>query len=647
MDQPTAASRASTCPRLNEPFAALEAQILALGALPPQPNETGAQASFLTSFSTVLVGAPWSTLSLALKRYFDDITSIDLQRITHGILRLLDSWLKAVLITEDEQFGLELWLLALANAARRCLSARQQSPSAPLVSPSLTPVVAQGAEKEGTDVAEDSIAINLETRAEALDGLDDSSAMSSLTPESEIELKLEEKRAAAEEVDTVRMSSPAPRSAHRFDSHSPASSPAANVENPREAGPSPEGKLKKRARSSDPAPMASLAAGGKKSTRTSKRQATAASAPRPRDTTSDGATPGPSNSRRAFVNPTVAALRSPTTSVRSTTPRGTPPLTHVQTPLVDEDQATWVRRSSRGRQPKLLYDGTPALSNSPSSSLQSSPAPAARKPRSPSPERPILAPAPAVAQVETDTPFGALLRRTLRLPADVVLSNPFLTDPQYYNLLSIEPTGYTRIQMGGAGVKCCNLGMGSGTYSASEHHLSMQPKMNLVRHHINLEDDYEGVVDLGEPLVFVSHVQKTNETLRCARIERPDHQGEVNIFICHGPNDWRYKGRYEVAYEGTTPSGAFAELDEEQTALVQDVVAGHLACDIKESEKGWSRSILKDWGVRLKPVEKTMKDFRTKEEAKMRFVVMRCVGWDAESVTVWDNRPRKKSGKSR
>lgn len=149
--------------------------------------------------------------------------------------------------------------------------------------------------------------------------------------------------------------------------------------------------------------------------------------------------------------------------------------------------------------------------------------------------------------------------------------------------------------MGGAGVKVCNFDGGIGTYSASEHHLSMQPQMNLVRYHINLEDDYDGVASSGEPLVFVSHVPKTNETLRCARVERPDHQGGVNIFICHGPNDWRYKGRYEVAYKGTTPSGACAELDEEQTALIKAAVASHFACDVKEPEKGWARSISKDW----------------------------------------------------
>jgi hypothetical protein len=65
-------------------------------------------------------------------------------------------------------------------------------------------------------------------------------------------------------------------------------------------------------------------------------------------------------------------------------------------------------------------------------------------------------------------------------------------------------------------------------------------------------------------------------------------------------------------------------------------VAGHRATN----DTKWHRIIGNDWGVNLKPVARAMNDFRTKKEAGMRLVVMRCVGWDEDGVRYWAVRPR-------
>lgn len=233
--------------------------------------------------------------------------------------------------------------------------------------------------------------------------------------------------------------------------------------------------------------------------------------------------------------------------------------------------------------------------------------------------------------VQADSPFGALLRRTLHIPAEVDLSHSFATNPNYQHYLAASNYGYARFHIGGVEQGVVQSGGTGDDFVESDRHLCFNSKMNLIRDSISPGNEYQGVVDPGQPLVFVSHATRIGWNRDCAT-RNGKIPSEINILIPHGENDWRYKGRYIIAYEGVTPPGALTNMDDQQESIIKAALQGHYV--FARGRSDWKPAILEDWGVRLNSdVGKTLEQLRRK--GHLHFQVFTFLRWDEESMVVW------------
>lgn len=242
---------------------------------------------------------------------------------------------------------------------------------------------------------------------------------------------------------------------------------------------------------------------------------------------------------------------------------------------------------------------------------------------------------PLLTHLQTDSPWGALLRRTLFIPPHVDLSHSFAADSTYSNALQDVSGGFDRDHTEGQRYAVQSKGGSGDSFRPWKRHLNFQPSMNLVRDEVDPHLEHTGVVAPGQPLVFVSHNDFVNKIIECAesRNAYPDEENDlINIFVSHGRNQWHYKGMYCLAHAGQTPPGAFAELNSEQSTLVDGVLEGH-----SKGDSAWFNLIKQDWKVRLSRRDTRLprSDFRTVADASLRFLVFTFVRWDDASVAVW------------
>ncbi|GAA6010490.1 hypothetical protein JCM10207_001330 [Rhodosporidiobolus poonsookiae] len=278
-----------------------------------------------------------------------------------------------------------------------------------------------------------------------------------------------------------------------------------------------------------------------------------------------------------------------------------------------------------------------------------------------------------------------LIRRAYSIPASVRLDPPpglVVPNPETTNL------SFTRTQIGGNRYASYNPGTAGGVYTASSNTLTPQLTLNTIgtvralSSSLSGETESEAIAPF-QPLVFVSNDIKCAELLDALRAkpELGKHTPGINVLVAEGkgrrwkckngkapPNRWIYKGRYELAWDGTAdgegavldPPPSTAQNDEQGAAggsgggapldllppELRRVFLAH-ASDSKSKQGGpsWDGVVLPSWGFRGKNLAQAKKELarvqkgeEQGESRRLRFVVLRAVGWDTACWKVWEGR---------
>lgn len=149
----------------------------------------------------------------------------------------------------------------------------------------------------------------------------------------------------------------------------------------------------------------------------------------------------------------------------------------------------------------------------------------------------------------------------------------------------------------------------------------------------------------GHPVVLFSKSSICNDLVLAESIavHRSKTRRGINVFVT-GPrsNDWRYLGEYNIVHEGITdnaaepiPTGvdARAKMRPEVRALFD----GHIN---RKGDKGvtWRPQVMPDWGFEGKRhtyEEALEQQKKGKSRLVMRYVVLKCVGFDEASFETW------------
>ncbi|BGP19612.1 hypothetical protein JCM10213v2_007707 [Rhodosporidiobolus nylandii] len=256
-----------------------------------------------------------------------------------------------------------------------------------------------------------------------------------------------------------------------------------------------------------------------------------------------------------------------------------------------------------------------------------------------------------------------LIRSSFRLPASLDLS-----PPASFGVPSPETTNlrFWREHLGGKPNGSVNEGTSGGVYYPERNHLCLQMDMNVAGVHFLLptsegggeEEEVKEAIAPGQPIAFVSNVRKTSALFEAVVKAVKGKVGRgINVLVAERigegpwsgkapPNSWIYKGKYDLAYDGR--SGMVLDSSDPLHPEIERVLAAHG----RSTKGGWNAEILSgagglgftatEWddGVRKKGAGTELKEAREREEGKrvVRFIVLRCVGWDEECWRIWEGK---------
>lgn len=107
--------------------------------------------------------------------------------------------------------------------------------------------------------------------------------------------------------------------------------------------------------------------------------------------------------------------------------------------------------------------------------------------------------------------------------------------------------------------------------------------------------------------------------------------------------DWQYRGQYDVVFGGFTAPGGLKGMNASRKDEVQKVLQGH-----RDSKGDWWKGLRQDWRINSTTVGGGLDELdRGNNEAGMRYVILKCRGFNEEFYNIWNRRRSvRKSGNS-
>jgi len=197
-----------------------------------------------------------------------------------------------------------------------------------------------------------------------------------------------------------------------------------------------------------------------------------------------------------------------------------------------------------------------------------------------------------------------------------------------------------------------NPGTRGKNWAQNRNHLCIRTSLNLCK--LATSAGNTRLFAPGEPIVIPIEISaaKVHKTF-IANPEVGKHRSVANVWIKDRNQDsWIYRGLYEIAYDGSegdkvhylpVPSGS----EEKATihAELRRLVEEHLDKTSKDSTT--AQQVLEDWGFEARNQKAGLEEMGTRNEGDRRkhvkYIALRCVGWDEESWRIWTRKRNKRS----
>ncbi|KAM0750758.1 hypothetical protein T439DRAFT_325816 [Meredithblackwellia eburnea MCA 4105] len=214
--------------------------------------------------------------------------------------------------------------------------------------------------------------------------------------------------------------------------------------------------------------------------------------------------------------------------------------------------------------------------------------------------------------------------------------------------LSSNDLSFSRKDLGGNQYNTSQRGLSNGKLTPSDRHICLQSGFNIVS------------TEPGDPVVIFSARSVLSEfitnALHSSSHTDPDDTNRppsINIFMCAGANDWRYKGAYSVQklskvkvgaktmewelYAGETPPGSLLNL--EQSPARKEGV--QLLFD-KFSRWEKKEELYKSWNLGTVTSAGVMAKLEHNPKARLCYIVLTFAGWDSTSFGVWAEKRKER-----
>ncbi|KAK4336344.1 hypothetical protein RTBOTA2_005119 [Rhodotorula toruloides] len=205
---------------------------------------------------------------------------------------------------------------------------------------------------------------------------------------------------------------------------------------------------------------------------------------------------------------------------------------------------------------------------------------------------------------------------------------------------------FSRYQIGGPRIHMVSKGWKQSRegapYDASQNFIALKPDWNLCGRDIGA---------LGEPVAILARKAKCNEVLNLGLAAQPrlgKQRPGAQVFIDQGNALWTYRGRYELAYDGREDAnalplpfgpGAFDRLH----AVARDALGlrcrGKLGTNDQETLRDWGFEGAAGTQITLEMVRAQLNSSTKERTHVMRFLILRCTGFDDESRNIWAAKP--------
>jgi len=126
----------------------------------------------------------------------------------------------------------------------------------------------------------------------------------------------------------------------------------------------------------------------------------------------------------------------------------------------------------------------------------------------------------------------------------------------------------------------------------------------------------------------------------------------IHLFVQATGNDWRYMGDYVVAWNGSDEKGNYQYLDPPSSTVhetLKEKLEDHAT---SKNQKGqWPERLLCDWDFKGKTWNQAEKELelpnRDGKRRHVKFLVLKCIGWDETSFEEWSRLRAEESGRKR
>ncbi|GAA6044563.1 hypothetical protein JCM8097_006748 [Rhodosporidiobolus ruineniae] len=198
-----------------------------------------------------------------------------------------------------------------------------------------------------------------------------------------------------------------------------------------------------------------------------------------------------------------------------------------------------------------------------------------------------------------------------------------------------------RPEIGGNRQETFSRGTSEGPYLPERNWACLKPDFNLFT--LPVEGNAE---TQGRYVVFVGRLLKANQLL--AALETDYHAEKtvpgIQVFSYAGTGDWRYSGRYVLAYDGASDTSDAEPLPRGPGAWERLHPRLQYIFEQHASEDSTSAELLQSWGFRARTFAAAKAEMEREEKKGerlvMRYIVLRCDGFDEECYAVWEGKKR-------
>ncbi|GAA5867079.1 hypothetical protein JCM3774_004383 [Rhodotorula dairenensis] len=230
---------------------------------------------------------------------------------------------------------------------------------------------------------------------------------------------------------------------------------------------------------------------------------------------------------------------------------------------------------------------------------------------------------------------------------------PSLTkSPDVPNIAADERTFDRRKKHGGIGsVEQGAISFGGDQTDAfrSHHHfLAIRSEQNIYPPHLSA---------LGEPIVVITSREKCVKYRRALAVRRRMDDGSVraaiNVFVRRAPNEWVYRGAYELAFDGSDEHALRLTPGPDASTHVPEEIRTAVESRIdRPEERKAKQAMIRGWGWRFPGRTDWSRRAQVRDTVAMKanlwteleqadvemripFLVLRCIGFSEADYTIW------------